>query len=520
MKQIRNTAFFLFVLLSCAPVQALVTSLPSTFTGAYVNELVGATTFYANGITGQGAVMASIENQHIWNGHETLGHVTTYSHHADASGSYGQHNTFVGMIMGGRTSDPTRLYRTGIAPGAALQSGAFGLPGSGFSYTANSLATPYRDYFGSTDVINSSWYLFSNDGNIARFLDGLANQNPQTTFVPIAGNEGPNANTVTTPGSNYNSITVASLQNDGSNNYNAIANSSSRGPSSGRAVVDIAAPGTVLTAGGYLFSDPQPNYYWGNLNGTSFAAPIVTGAVALIDSASYNTPSLASNPGSRDARTVKAVLLNSADKIPGWNNGQTPHPNNHGGVRTTQSLDWASGAGALDLNRAYDQYLGAGTQDVPGELSGLLGPVDAIGWDFGIVPANAVNIYSIARPLLADSLFTVTLDWFRNTVAGSSTLDGTDLSLANLDLIVRDAVSGNVISESVSTVNVVEHLHFPIPVTALYQVEVRFTGMSFGTAASEEYGLAWYGTAVPEPGSALLLALSCLGLGGLRRVRQ
>ena len=74
----------------------------------------------------------------------------------------------------------------------------------------------------------------------------------------------------------------------------------------------------------------------------------MAGGAALLDSASYNTPALAVNPNSRDARVIKAVLMNSADKIPGWNNGEIPHPNGFGGVRTTQSLDYNSGAGAMN----------------------------------------------------------------------------------------------------------------------------------------------------------------------------
>ena len=58
------------------------------------------------------------------------------------------------------------------------------------------------------------------------------------------------------------------------------------------------------------------------LNGSSLAAPMVTGGVALLASASYNT-SLSSNADSRDGRVVKAVLLNSAQKTSGWDNGQT-----------------------------------------------------------------------------------------------------------------------------------------------------------------------------------------------------
>ena len=47
-----------------------------------------------------------------------------------------------------------------------------------------------------------------------------------------------------------------------------------------------------------------------------------------------------------DARVIKANLLNAATRIAGWSNGESPHPNGNGGVKTTQSLDYVSGAGA------------------------------------------------------------------------------------------------------------------------------------------------------------------------------
>ena len=54
----------------------LITSVPSTFTGVDVAPIIGANTFYANGYTGGGTIASNIEAGHVWNGHETLGHVT------------------------------------------------------------------------------------------------------------------------------------------------------------------------------------------------------------------------------------------------------------------------------------------------------------------------------------------------------------------------------------------------------------------------------------------------------------
>ena len=91
----------------------LQTSIPSAFTGASVNNIIGANTFYANGITGQGTVTANVEAGFIWNGHETLGHVSQYVNDASAfddpgtvgnqtSDLFDRHATWVGMTIGGR----------------------------------------------------------------------------------------------------------------------------------------------------------------------------------------------------------------------------------------------------------------------------------------------------------------------------------------------------------------------------------------------------------------------------------
>ncbi len=87
---------------------------------------------------------------------------------------------------------------------------------------------------------------------------------------------------------------------------------------------------------------------------------------------------------------------------------------------------------------------------------------------------------------------TVTLDWFRDRTFDVPTLNIDEIAQSDLDLYVRDTITGNIISESISSVNDVEHLYFTLPRTSLYQLEVNFFGTIFdfsGTHNSEQYGL-------------------------------
>ena len=212
------------------------------------------------------------------------------------------------------------------------------------------------------------------------------------------------------------------------------------------------------------------------------------------------------------------MLLNSADKTSAWNNGQIPFGS---GVETTQSLDYNVGAGRMNLDRAYDQYL-VGTTDVAGQASGNLGVVETVGWDFGQAINGTDNDYYINSTLMQGSTFTATLCWFRDRSSSGPIVH--DNGQSDLDLIFFDATGGafaGEISRSISDYNVVEHLYFTVPTTGYYGIRVNFDGLLFGSQTSEEYGLAWSGIVVSEPSTLVPLivgAISLLGYGWRRRL--
>ncbi|MBS3820758.1 MAG: S8 family serine peptidase [Phycisphaerae bacterium] len=527
------------------------TSIPGAFDGADVGTAIGADTFYDIGITGENAIVSNIEAGHMWGGHESLSHVTNRTNHSTAPGTgwatpaYDRHATWVGMMMGGRqTASGSGTWQRGIAPQTDLRSGALATEwadpaySTSFSMTGDSWVTPFTataSGVGTADAINCSWG-FTDTAGVNAFtvgMDALANKNPSTTLVVSAGNSGPSANTIGAPGSGYNAITVGALRNDGENHYGSVASFSSRGPqdygdpangtvADVRAAVDICAPGTDLTAAYYggqsggndpLLSGSSnldgSDYYAAGLQGTSFAAPIVAGGVALMNSAS-RAQSLPAT--SRDARVIKANLLNAADKLTGWTNGQQAHPNGHGGVRTTQSLDYETGAGALNLTATHGQYL-AGQTDIDGVDGGTTS--QARGWDYATVGLNETTDIVIDTDLLGGSEFRATLAWFRERdMAYPSVYDD---AFANLSLGIWDATFTTLYADSLSAYNSVEHLTFDLPASGRYGIRVSYPDNVFDYVdlAEEQFAVAWSGTAVPEPATLGLLAMG--GLAMLRR---
>lgn len=527
------------------------------FTGSYdLNAVVGAQRFYNAGLTGAGAVMANIEAGHVWNGHETMSHVGLIPTSGGALGEFDRHATAVAMVMGGRptSSGPQSQHQRGIAPGAQLFSGAIATGWAGTRYTGGfflgfsdiSTLGPYRAAFinglatsggpRTADVINSS-YVYdlgaqtrTGNDNLTGTLDALMNENPRTLLTIAAGNtlpSGAGPNRVLSSASGYNVMAVASLAPNGGP-FNIASDFSNGGPndyndpfgtvSAVRQVIDIAAPGenfgTAYYGGQTGGNGPTlpgsangpaggPDWYLRSVAGTSVAAPTVAGGAALLYDAAHTR--LTSIPDARDARVMKAVLMNSADKTLGWDNGQIVQPN--GGVITTRGLDDRVGAGRMNLDRAFEQLL-YGTKDVAGTLQGNLGFVDRRGWDFGLVAQGTDNDYLIVPILPAGSKFNATLDWFRDR-STQGTTSFFDDSFDNLDLQLWEAIGGvatNLIAESKSLYNNSEHFSFNLPKTAQYLLRVRWTSERFdlvGDVNSEHYGLAWFAI-VPEPGSALL----------------
>jgi subtilisin family serine protease len=535
--------------------------------GLWLNQFLGATRYYEAGYTGTLAIVATVEGGHIWNGHVALSHVGVYVGGPGVPGApvppfaagtpnFHAHTTMVGHVLAGRRtagspaggSDDQRM--AGIAFGAELWSGSiatsFAGPGS-FSSTFNAAIGVYNTILragvsGATaDVVNSSFSSFSSgppstSNNTPRIIaiDALTYASGKTVVVS-AGNRG-SAGTVGDPGLAKNVITVGALTGAaGEQPYSSIAPYSSRGPSdfvlatgattgtrltAATAPIDLMAPGDPLTLAAYGgasggntggFNNLAADGYTAGATGTSFAAPIVAGAAGLVVDAARGR----GFERGGDGRVVKALLMNSADKLPGWSNGLAEV----GGVlTTTQGVDWTMGAGRVNMARAYDQQL-LGTADVPGLGGGVVGD---LGWDFGVVGAGAANDYAFASTLAAGTPLTATLAWFASDLLDLGTLAVSSANFGAQDLLTLELrrVEGDgdrLIAQSIAPYNLNQHLSMTVPQDGRYFLRVNWAGSAYdliGKADSEAYGLAWQ---VPTPGALGLGVL--VGLVVMRRGR-
>ena len=287
---------------------------------------LGAPTFWTAGYTGQGQSVGVMDTG-VASAHPAFDGKTIvdqvflaqagldpcFGDNASSPEDEHGHGTHVTGIVMSQGSAGWTNYQ-GVAKGIAtlynlksgfkvLSTGSCG--GGGESYSSDVLSamdwavtnTPLK-------VLNYSYggTTSSDDDGFSQSIDQYIDTYGLTLAV-AAGNSGPGAKTVNSPGIAYNTITVADWSTRGT-----IASSSSRGPTaSGRYKPDVAAPGTNIYSTNYQWSaSPGTSDDFISMTGTSMASPHIAGSAAVLRSA-----------GVTNALAVKAILLNTTDNT-GW----------------------------------------------------------------------------------------------------------------------------------------------------------------------------------------------------------
>jgi len=258
---------------------------------------------------------------------------------------------------------------------------------------------------------------------------------------------------------------------------------SSFGPTAnGRCKPDIIAPGNCLAA-----DVNEPDRYEPTGNWSSFSTPIVAGTIGLLIQKAKQEPDLklAISPKGGNC-IIKAILLNSATKLPYWHKGKLQTDDDH-----FAPLDYIQGAGMLNAVGAYEQLIAGPNQ--PGDVS-------AIGWDLNILDKSQTpeNIYRITLTEPSEKIITTTVVWnrhYNNLYPFEPTPDKDSNLRLELWAVDPDNQNNNYLLDySDSNVDNIEHIHTAAdPSYTNYEIILSFSDINGQDDISEtqHYGLAW-----------------------------
>ncbi len=335
-------------------------------------SFVKADDVWALGHNGAGTILAGVdtgldwdhaaikEHYRGWNG-ATADHnyswwdaTGTYTTTANDGHGHGTHTT--GTMVG----DDGSNNRIGMAPGAkTIHCKSLNDSGSGTDRTASEcfewILAPW-DLNGNNprpdlapDAVNNSWG--HRGGSRTYYIDEIAALRAAGIVVEVsAGNDGPNCQTLGSPGDYAQALTTGSVNHSGGNLPGTLTGFSSRGASSlypDATIPDVMAPGQSIRSS-------LPGNTYAHWNGTSMAGPHVTALIGLLWSA---------NPDLRGfVSETEQIILDTAVPL----SGQTG--SNCGGDYTTgPNHDW--GYGTIDALAATQQILQFGR---PGMLAGTV----------------------------------------------------------------------------------------------------------------------------------------------------
>lgn len=269
-------------------------------------ELVNAPQLWALGFTGLGVTVATMDSgvdvNHPdigprWRGGSNSWFDPNGEHPVTPDDVDGHGTGVMGILLGGNAGGTV----IGVAPEAQWiavkifnDAGAASLSviHEGFGWLLDPDGNPATD--DAPDVVNNSWGFEDAPGLCSLFArefqpDVQALKAAGIAVVFAAGNTGPNPGTSVAPANYPEAFAVGSVGT--SQSSVAISDFSARGPSACDATVypELVAPGFIVRTTDLTFGGVIPNSYV-HVAGTSFAAPHVTGAMALLLSAFPGTP--------------------------------------------------------------------------------------------------------------------------------------------------------------------------------------------------------------------------------------
>jgi subtilisin family serine protease len=290
---------------------------------------VGAPDAWDLGLDGGGVTIAVLDTGIDAEHGDFSGKITASRNFTEAptDGDLYGHGTHVASIAAGTGDRSGGTYR-GVAPGAALLNGKV-LDDDGGGWESEIIEGMEWAVDQGADIINMS--LGGGAGNEIDPMEEAVNQlsaDSGALFVIAAGNSGPGAGSVGTPGTADAALTAAAVDKG-----DELARFSSVGPRGrdGALKPDMAAPGVDIGAAAATDSyigevgDPVADGYVA-ISGTSMATPHIAGAAAL----------LAQQHPEWTGEQLKGVLTGSALGLEGY--------------APTQQ-----GTGRLDVTRALEQ---------------------------------------------------------------------------------------------------------------------------------------------------------------------
>lgn len=320
----------------------------------------------------------------------------------------------------------------GVAPGARWI-GVKVLSGYGYGYDSwihagfQWLLAPGGDPNRAPDVVNCSWG--SDNGALTTFQADLRALRAAEIFPVFAnGNAGPQEGTVGSPASLPEAFAVGATDE-----YDQVANFSSRGPSPwGQVRPHVAAPGVHI-------SSSLPGGLYGAWNGTSMAAPHVSGVAALLRSVS---PTLS---------ITRMTFLITSTAVPLG----TPIPNNDSGwgrVNAFAAVAAVAHPGFITgtVTRAGDGLPIGGATVTASPLDGQSGGTTMTGSDGSYLLALAPAIYNVTASAFGYEPKTA---W--GVVVVTDTTSPLDFSLAPLPTgtlrgRITEAGTGNPLTATIS----------------------------------------------------------------------